>query len=149
MRRSNANAKGGSEMNDSQSISTAIAALAERAKNGEGDAPKLGMDAAEKMELLSTAAAEDIALLGKTVIETAAHIDMECRDLASMMRDHGQLVAKHIRGFSALAAHVGRSNRATRQRITGEEPPEAELETQPESHELEEEPDQALLERPA
>jgi len=118
-------------MND-QNISTVIAALAEKAKAGNGDAPKLGIDAAEKMQMLSTAAAEDVALLGKTVLEVATHIDLECRDLATMMNDHGQKVAEHIREFAALTAHVGRSNRDTRQRITGELPPSG-LETQPES----------------
>jgi hypothetical protein len=103
-----------------QSIRTVIAALAEKAMNGEGEPPILGHEAAEKMELLSTAAAEDVALLGKTVMEVATRIDMECRDLATTMVDHGQFVARHIRSFAALAKQVGLRNRETRQHITGD-----------------------------
>jgi hypothetical protein len=103
-----------------QNISTMIAALAEKAKNGEGEPPILGHEAAEKMELLTTAAAEDVALLGNTVMEVATHINMECRDLATTMLDHGKFVARHIRSFAALAKEVGLRNRETRQRITGE-----------------------------
>src|SRR5215475_2132562 len=103
-----------------QNIRKVIAALADRAKNGQGEPPILGHEAADKMELLSTAAAEDVALLGKTVMEVATRIDLECRDLATTMLDHGQFVARHIRSFAALAKEVGVRNRETCQSITGE-----------------------------
>jgi hypothetical protein len=103
-----------------QNIRAVIAALATKAQNGEGEPPVIGHEAAEKMELLSSAAAEDVALLGKTVTEVAIRIDMECRDLATTMLDHGQFVARHIRSFATLAKDVGLRNRETRQHITGE-----------------------------
>lgn len=116
-----------------QNIRTVIAVLAEKAKRGEGEPPMLSHEAAEKMELLSSAAAEDVALLGKTVMDVATRIDMECRDLATTMLDHGQFVARHIRSFGALAKEVGLRNRETRQRITGEATPAQPQEIQ---HEL-------------
>jgi hypothetical protein len=103
-----------------QNIRAVIAALADKATKGEGEPPMLGHEAAEKMELLSSAAAEDVALLGKAVMEVATRIDMECRDLATTMLDHGQFVARHIRSFAALVKEVGLRNRETRQHITGE-----------------------------
>jgi len=119
-----------------QSISTVIAVLAEKARNGEGEPPVLSHEAAEKMELLSSAAAEDVALLGKTVMEVATRIDMECRDLATTMLDHGQFVARHIRSFGVLAKEVGLRNRETRQRITGETTPAESEQSQEIQHEL-------------
>jgi len=125
-----------------QNISAVIAALATKAQNGKGEPPILGLEAAEKMELLSSSAAEDVALLGKTVMEVAIRIDMECRDLATTMLDHGQFVARHIRSFAALAKDVGLRNRETRQHITGElsiaQPAQAEM--QDEAEQIEADP---------
>lgn len=133
-----------------QNIRTVIAALAEKAKNGDGEPPVLGHEAAEKMELLSSAAAEDVALLGKTVMEVATRINMECRDLATTMLDHGQFVARHIRSFAALAKEVGLRNRETRQHITGEsaaaQPAQAQ-EIQDEHEQVEVGPIEKLAER--
>ena len=125
-----------------QNISAVIAALAEKAANGAGDPPVLGHEAAEKMQLLSTAAAKDVTLLGNTVMDVATRINMECEDLATTMLDHGQFVARHIMNFAALAKEVGLRNRETRQHITGElsiaQPAQAEM--QDEAEQIEADP---------
>jgi len=82
--------------------------------------PKLGAEAAEKMDILTVSAAKEVVLLGKTVVDLAAEIDAECKELAENIISHGKIVSQHIRDFAVLAKKVGLSNRETRKRIFGE-----------------------------
>jgi len=84
------------------------------------DAPALGLEAAERMQTLSAAAARDILLLGQTILGVAEQIDADCRRLAQDMAEQGNKVSQHIRDFATIARTIGVTNRDTRLRIEGE-----------------------------
>lgn len=102
------------------------------AENNPG-VPRIGLEAASKMQHLSSTAGADIRQLGDLAIRAAEEIRDKCYQMADDVEANGAAIATSLKGFAHLLADIGMSNRATHSRLLRGDPiPQPQqIETQP------------------